>query len=48
MDTVTGNQSSFVRINKGQAKEFQASIKANKETVTIIGMLMGITTFLKK
>ena len=47
METVTGNQSSFVRIKRGQAKEFQANINANMETGTIIGRLIGITTFRK-
>ena len=48
METVTGYQSSLVRINNGHAKLFQAIIKVNKDTVTIIGLLIGITTFNKK
>ena len=48
IDTVTGYQSSLVKIKRGHAKLFQAIIKVKRDTVTIIGMLIGITTFNKK
>ena len=48
MDTVTGNQSSLVSINKGQANAFQAKINEKRLTVTIIGRLNGTTTLYKK
>ena len=48
IETVTAYQSSLVKISKGQAKLFQAIIKVNNATVTIIGLLIGITTFIKK
>ena len=37
-ETVTGYQSSFVKIKRGQAKLFQAIIKVNKATGVRIGM----------
>ena len=48
IDTVTGYQSSLVKIKRGQAKLFQAIIKVNKATVTIIGILIGTTIRVKK
>ena len=48
IDTVTGYQSSLVNIKRGQAKLFHAIMKVNKDTVTIIGLLMGITTLIRK
>ena len=48
IETVTGYQSSLVKINKGHAKLFQAIIKVNRDTVTIIGLLIGNTTLIIK
>ena len=48
IETVTGYQSSLVKINKGHAKLFHAIIKVNRDTVTMIGLLIGNTTLIIK